>query len=138
MRKKRKRIIIKKRDKKVAIRERRRARRYPSKIKVAYGLKSATPTPGFESTSKNLSGSGISFPVDKAIKRGTRLDIWLHLPDGYPPILVSGKVAWTATSDPSLPESEQDAGIKLAKLDIPDKIRLYNYLYNLSLSLPEK
>jgi hypothetical protein len=76
----------------------------------------------------NLSISGLFAITDLALVSGQHVEMTLHLPDRAP-FRVLGLVSWTNDpAAPRAPDLPQGLGIRLTRIDLPDKVALLDLL----------
>ncbi|PIU41718.1 MAG: hypothetical protein COS99_03930 [Candidatus Omnitrophica bacterium CG07_land_8_20_14_0_80_42_15] len=114
------------------MKERRRAVRFKASFDIEYTTKGIIEI-GSKTKSKDISISGIQFPINRLIKKGTKLKIEINPPHEQTPIVTHGKVVWVKESTDRYNEN-LDAGIKFSKIDLGEQYKLLKILKNCAAS----
>lgn len=108
------------------IKERRKYVRLETKVDFSYRIKGSRG-PEYKAVTKNISPGGIRGLVDNRIKKGTWLELVMHIPAAKKPIPAIGKVVWTA----DVKAGKIDVGIKFEEIDTAMKNEFLEYMCGL-------
>ncbi len=109
--------------------ERRRFIRIDKGIDFSYKIRASQDLME-KAVTKNISPGGIRALVNKAVKKGTWLELRLYLPTLKDPIPCTTKVIWTADEK----EGRIDVGIKFEEIDPEMKNKFLEYICGLMFS----
>jgi len=111
------------------IEERRKFIRLDKGMDFSYKIR-ASEGPMEKAVTKNISPGGIRALINRAVRKGTWLELRLYLPALKDPIPCTTKVIWTADEK----EDRIDAGIKFEEIDPEMKNKFLEYICGLMFS----
>lgn len=106
-------------------------------LKVQYQIlgegdgQSSIKSPRREAFTKNISGNGICLIMNERVSRNTRLDIYLPLFEGKPPIYLMGEVVRSDEAPDGSERKNFNIGIRYIEIRLTDQDRIVKFIFDM-------